>query len=29
VLVVASMYVFVNVGVDLVYGVLDPRIRYQ
>src|SRR5207249_11999888 len=29
VLVVASMYVFLNVGVDLVYGVLDPRIRYQ
>ena len=29
VLVVASMYVFVNVGVDIVYGVLDPRIRYQ
>ncbi|TMJ02469.1 MAG: ABC transporter permease [Bacillati bacterium ANGP1] len=29
VLVVASVYVFVNVGVDLVYGVLDPRIRYQ
>ena len=29
VLVVASMYVFVNVGVDLVYGVVDPRIRYQ
>src|SRR5881409_1300058 len=24
VLVVASMYVFLNVGVDLVYGVLDP-----
>jgi len=29
VLVVASMYVFLNVGVDIVYGVLDPRIRYQ
>jgi len=29
VLVIASMYVFLNVGVDLVYGVLDPRIRYQ
>ena len=29
VLVVASVYVFVNVGVDLVYGVVDPRIRYQ
>jgi len=29
VLVVASIYVFLNVGVDIVYGVLDPRIRYQ
>lgn len=29
VLVVATMYVFVNVGVDIVYGVVDPRIRYQ
>jgi ABC-type dipeptide/oligopeptide/nickel transport system permease component len=29
VLVVASMYVFVNVGVDVVYGVIDPRIRYR
>jgi peptide/nickel transport system permease protein/oligopeptide transport system permease protein len=29
VLVVATMYVFVNVGVDVVYGILDPRIRYR
>ena len=29
VLVVAAVYVFVNLGVDLLYAVLDPRIRYE
>jgi ABC-type dipeptide/oligopeptide/nickel transport system permease component len=29
VLIVATMYVFVNLGVDIAYGVLDPRIRYH
>ena len=29
VLIVAALYVFVNVGVDILYGILDPRIRYQ
>jgi ABC-type dipeptide/oligopeptide/nickel transport system permease component len=29
VLVVGVMYVFVNATTDLVYGFLDPRIRYQ
>ncbi len=29
VLVVATMYVFVNLSVDVMYGLLDPRIRYQ
>jgi ABC-type dipeptide/oligopeptide/nickel transport system permease component len=29
VLVVACMYVFVNLTVDAAYAVLDPRIRYQ
>jgi ABC-type dipeptide/oligopeptide/nickel transport system permease component len=29
VLVVAVMYVFVNATIDVVYGLLDPRIRYQ
>lgn len=29
VLVVATMYVFVNLAVDIAYGALDPRIRYQ
>lgn len=29
VLVVAVMYVFVNLGVDIMYGFLDPRIRYH
>lgn len=29
VLVVAVTYVFVNLGVDLLYGLVDPRIRYQ
>lgn len=29
VLVVAAIYVLVNLGVDLLYAVLDPRIRYE
>ncbi len=29
VLIVATFVVFVNLGVDLVYGFLDPRIRYS
>ncbi len=29
VLVVATMYVFVNLSVDVLYGLLDPRIRYR
>ncbi|HXH12662.1 MAG TPA: ABC transporter permease [Alphaproteobacteria bacterium] len=29
VLLVAFVYIFVNFGVDLLYGWLDPRIRYQ
>ena len=29
VLIVAALYVFVNVGVDILYGILDPRIHYQ
>lgn len=29
VLVVAALYVFVNLAVDLLYAVLDPRIRYE
>lgn len=29
VLVVAAIYVFVNLAVDLLYAVLDPRIRYR
>ncbi len=29
VLVVATMYVFVNLSVDVMYGLLDPRIRYR
>jgi peptide/nickel transport system permease protein len=28
VLVVAAVYVFINLGIDLLYTVLDPRIRY-
>lgn len=28
VLVVAAIYVFVNLAVDLFYAVIDPRIRY-
>ena len=29
VLVTAAIYVFVNLAVDLLYSVIDPRIRYQ
>lgn len=29
VLVVAAMYVFVNLAIDLLYAVIDPRIRYE
>ena len=29
VLVIASLYVAVNLTVDLTYGVIDPRIRYR
>ncbi|MDR7434533.1 MAG: ABC transporter permease [Armatimonadota bacterium] len=29
VLVIAAMYVFVNLAVDVLYGLLDPRIRYH
>ena len=29
VLVVAAIYVFVNLAVDLLYAVIDPRIRYR
>jgi peptide/nickel transport system permease protein len=29
VLVIAAVYVLVNLLVDLVYGVLDPRVRYR
>ena len=28
VLVSATIYVFINLGVDLLYAVLDPRVRY-
>jgi peptide/nickel transport system permease protein len=28
VLVVAAIYVFINLAIDLLYTVLDPRIRY-
>jgi len=28
-LTIATVVVFVNLGVDLLYGILDPRIRYQ
>ena len=28
VLVVATFFVLINLAVDLLYGVLDPRIRY-
>jgi peptide/nickel transport system permease protein len=29
VLFVASMIVLINVAVDVLYGFLDPRIRYE
>jgi len=29
VLVIATFIVFVNLGIDLLYGILDPRIRYS
>jgi peptide/nickel transport system permease protein len=29
VLVLAMVYVFVNLLVDLSYGLIDPRVRYQ
>ena len=29
VLVIAAVYVFVNLAVDLAYGILDPRVRYR
>jgi ABC-type dipeptide/oligopeptide/nickel transport system permease component len=29
VLVIAAIYVFVNLAVDLLYAVIDPRIRYR
>jgi peptide/nickel transport system permease protein len=29
VLFVASMIVMINVAVDILYGFLDPRIRYE
>jgi peptide/nickel transport system permease protein len=28
VMLIAAFYVFVNLGVDLLYAVFDPRIRY-
>lgn len=28
ILLVTAVYVFVNLGIDLIYGYLDPRIRY-
>jgi peptide/nickel transport system permease protein len=29
VMVLAAFYVFVNLAVDLLYAVFDPRIRYD
>jgi peptide/nickel transport system permease protein len=29
ILVIATFVVFVNLGIDLLYGVLDPRIRFS
>ena len=29
VLVTATTYVLINLGVDLLYAVIDPRIRYE
>jgi ABC-type dipeptide/oligopeptide/nickel transport system permease component len=28
-LVIAFMIVLINLAVDLLYGILDPRIRYE
>lgn len=28
-LVIVSLFVFVNLLIDLLYGVLDPRVRYE
>ena len=28
-LLLASIYVLVNIGVDLLYAVIDPRVRYD
>jgi peptide/nickel transport system permease protein len=27
-LVISGLYVLINLGVDLLYAVLDPRVRY-
>jgi ABC-type dipeptide/oligopeptide/nickel transport system permease component len=29
VLVTATVYVLINLGVDLLYAIIDPRIRYD
>jgi peptide/nickel transport system permease protein len=29
ILFVALVYIFVNLAIDLIYGLLDPRIRYD
>jgi peptide/nickel transport system permease protein len=29
VMLIAGTFIVLNLGVDLLYGVLDPRIRYQ
>jgi len=29
VLVTATVYVLINLGVDLLYALIDPRIRYE
>ena len=28
ILLFSTIYVFINLGVDLLYGLFDPRIRY-
>jgi peptide/nickel transport system permease protein len=28
-LVFATIFVVINIGVDIVYGILDPRVRVQ
>lgn len=28
-LMIAVIYVLTNLGVDILYGVLDPRVRYE